>query len=142
MTTRQPPRYALALLERLVPGSDSLAGDLIEEYEQRPSRLRIWREVLWSIAAARFERSDEIRPLRLVDLQPPDAIERTRRIARSVKPVNMTASPLEGIGGATFAILVLLMTAVVPAVWWLVAASLVAGILLAVVLIAHRSAGG
>jgi sterol desaturase/sphingolipid hydroxylase (fatty acid hydroxylase superfamily) len=143
MTGREPPRYALALLERLVPGSASLAGDLIEEYERRPSRWRVWGEVLSAIAHTRFERSDEIRPLRLVDLQPSDAIERTRERGRYLKPVNMTASPLNGIGGATLAVLLLLMTAVMPAVWWLVAASVIAGIVLGVVMIVvHRKAVG
>ena len=142
MTTRQPPRYALALLERLVPGSASLAGDLIEQYELQPSRWRVWREVLSAIAQTWFERSDEIRPLRLVDLQPHDAIQRTQRLARPARPVNITASPLEGIGGATFAVLVLLMTALMPAMWWLFATSIVAGIGLGVLLIArHRDAG-
>lgn len=143
MTTRQPPRYALALLERLVPGSASLAGDLIEEYAQRPSRWRVWREVLSAIANAWFERPDEIRPLHLVDLQPADAIERTRQVARRVTPVNMTASPLAGISGAAFAVLLLLMTAVMPALWWLFAASIAAGVLLGVLLIVrHRNALG
>jgi sterol desaturase/sphingolipid hydroxylase (fatty acid hydroxylase superfamily) len=143
MTTRQPPRYALALLERLVPGSASLAGDLIEEYAQRPSRWRVWREVLSAIANAWFERADEIRPLHLVDLQPADAIERTRQVARRVTPVNMTASPLAGISGAAFAVLLLLMTAVMPALWWLFAASIAAGVLLGVLLIVrHRNALG
>lgn len=141
MTKRQPPRFALALLERLVPGSDALAGDLIEDYAHRPSRLRVWREVLMSIATAWFERYDEIRPLRLVDLQPLDAIERTRRIARHSEPVNITASPLAGISGGTFAVLLLLMTAVMPAMWWLVGASIAAGTVLGVLLIgAHRRA--
>ena len=143
MTTRHPPRSALALLERLVPGSASLAGDLIEDYEQRPSRWRVWREVLWAIAKTRFERSDEIRPLRLVDLQPSDAIERTRQRQGYLKPVNMTASPLDGVGGAGLAVLLLLMTAVMPAMWWLFAASIVAGLVLGVVMIArHRNSGG
>jgi len=80
MTIRRPPRLALALLERLVPGSALLAGDLTEEYGRRPSRWRVWREVIAAIAIAWFARPDEIRPLRLVDLQPSDAIERTSRV--------------------------------------------------------------
>ena len=138
MTRREPPRYALALLERLVPGSASLAGDLIEDYEQRGSRWHVWREVLWAVANARLERSDEIRPLHLVDLQPADAIERTRQLGRGVKPVNINGTPLYGIGGASLGVLVLLMTAVMPALWWLVAAAVAAGIVLGIVMIAVR----
>lgn len=141
--TRRPPRFALALLERLVPGSACMAGDLIEEYEQRPSRWRVWREVLAAIAIARFERADDIRPLRLVDLQPSDAIERTRRIGRLAQSVNLAASPLDGIGGLGLAVLLLLMTLVMPAAWWLVVVALFGGTVLGVVMIAvHRRRHG
>ena len=135
---RHPPRVALALLERLVPGSASLAGDLVEDYEQRPSRWRVWREVLTAIAIARFERSDEIRPLRLVDLQPSDAIERTRRLARHLKPINVTASPLYGISGLTLIVLLVVMTLVMPGAWWVVIAPAGAGIVLGVLMIAAQ----
>ena len=142
MTTRHPPRFALALLDWLVPGS-GLSGDLIEEYARRPVRWRVWREVITAIAISWFERPDEIRPLRLVDLQPCDAMERTRRIADRAEPVNLIASPLSGVSGFGIAILLLMMTVVAPAAWWVFIASIVAGILLGIVLIAvHRSSNG
>jgi hypothetical protein len=143
MTVRQPPRLALALLERVVPGSASMAGDLVEEYRRRPSRWRVWREVLAAIAIAWRERDDEIRPLRLVDLQPTDAVERTRRIALRLEPINLIASPLAGTGGLTTAVLVLIMTFVMPGAWWLIAIGLFAGVGLGAVLIAvHRHSVG
>jgi hypothetical protein len=80
MTTHKPPRPALALLECLVPDSAFLAGDLAEEYQRRQSRCWLWWEVLGAIAIAWCTRPDAIRPLRLVDLQPADAVERTRRM--------------------------------------------------------------
>ncbi len=138
MTTRRPPRLALALLERLVPNRACLAGDLIEEYQRRPSRSRLWWEVLAAIAIAWSNRSDEIRPLRLVDRQPDEAVERTRRIGRRFGPVNLTASPLDGIGGLGIAALVLLMTRVMPAAWWLLLGSMLAGIVLGLVMVATR----
>jgi hypothetical protein len=142
MTRRNPPRLALALLERLVPGSAFMAGDLIEEYRRRPSRWRVWREVLAAIAFAWTERDDEIRPLRLVDLQPEEAVERTRRIGR-LEPINLTASPVAGTGGLSIAVLALLMTLVMPAAWWLLAIAVIAGIALGAVMIAahQRSMG-
>ncbi len=141
--TRRPPRFALALLERLVPGSACMSGDLIEEYERRPSRWRVWREVLAAIAIARFERMDDIRPLRLVDLQPSDAIERTRGLDRLVKSVNLAGSPLPGIGGLGLAVLLLLMTLVMPAAWWLFVVAMFGGTVLGVVMIAmHRLSHG
>jgi hypothetical protein len=140
MTTHDPSRLALALLERLVPDSTVLAGDLIEEYQHRLSRRWLWWEVLGAIAIAWSQRPDEIRPLRLVDLQPHDALERTRRIGLRFEPVNVTASPLNGIGGLGIAALALLMTLVMPAAWWLFLGSMLAGVLLGVVMIArHRS---
>ena len=139
MTRRDPPRLALALLERLVPGSVFMVGDLIEEYRRRPSRWRVWREVLAAIAFAWTDRDAEIRPLRLVDLQPEDAVERTRRIGR-LEPINMTASPVAGTGGLAIGVLALLMTLVMPAAWWLLAIAVIAGIALGAVMIAahHR----
>jgi hypothetical protein len=140
MTTREPPRLALALLERLVPDSACLAGDLTEQYQRRQSRCWLWWEVLAAIAIAWCKRPDEIRPLRLVDLQPADAVERTRRMGLRFEPVNVAASPLHGIGGLGIAALALMMTLVMPAGWWLLLGSMLAGVVLAVVLIAtHRN---
>lgn len=141
-STRRPPRLALALLDWLVPDS-ALAGDLIEEYALRPARWRVWREVIAAIAIAWFERPDEIRPLRLVDLQPCDAIERTRRIVDRAESINLVASPISGISGFAVAVLLLLMTLVAPAAWWVFIASILAGILLGIVMIAvHRTRVG
>jgi hypothetical protein len=137
MTRPTLPRIALALLERFVPDSTPLAGDLVEEFERRRSRAWVWRQVVVAVATRRFTRSDEIRPLRLVDLQPVDAQRRTA-LRRHWKPVNLTASPLPGIGGLGLVILALLMTLVQPGAWWMLAAPVAAGILLGVILIARR----
>jgi hypothetical protein len=138
MTRREPPRLALALLERLVPDGAFLAGDLTEEYQRRPSRCRLWWEVLGAIAIAWRQRPDEIRPLRLVDLQPGDAVERTRRIGLRFEPVNVAASPLNGIGGLGIATLALVTTLVTPAAWWLFLGAVLAGVVLGIVMIARR----
>jgi len=142
MTRPTLPRIALALLERFVPDSTPLAGDLVEEFERRRSRGWVWRQVLVAVATRWFTRPDEIRPLRLVDLQPVDAQRRTA-LRRHWTPVNLAASPLPGIGGLGLVILTLLMTLVQPGAWWMLAASVAAGVLLGVILIArHRTAGG
>jgi hypothetical protein len=138
MSTPHPPRLALALLDRLVPDSSALAGDLIEDYGRHLSRLRVWREVLTAIATASVQRSDEIRPLRLVDLQPSDAVDRTRRLTLGRAPINITASPLAGAGGLTLVVLVVLMTLFMPGAWWLIAAAAGAGLLLGVILMVVR----
>jgi hypothetical protein len=55
MIRRNPPKLATWLLQRLGAGrhSESLAGDLIEEYAQGQSRLWYWRQVALAIALAR-----------------------------------------------------------------------------------------
>ena len=137
MTTREPPRLALTLLERFAPDGSYLAGDLIEEYRRRPSRWRLWREVVAAIARRRPP-DGEIRPLHLVDLQPVDAIDRTRDAVLRPRPISLSASPLTGAGGITVAVLALVATLFMPGVWWLFAAAVLAGIGLGVVLIALR----
>jgi hypothetical protein len=131
----RPPRIPLALLERFVPDSAPLAGDLVEEFARRQSRAWFWRQVLAAIAAAGFERSPEIRPLQLVDLQPADALDRARRLNLRFPPLNLTASPLPDIGGVGIVLLACHLSFTAPAAWWALAASTVAGVSLGVVLI-------
>ncbi len=79
---------------------------------------------------------DEIRPLRLVDRQPSDALERARRMGLRFKPVNLSGGPVAGVGGLTLVILVLLTTMTLPAIWWVALASMLAGVALGFVMIA------
>jgi hypothetical protein len=134
MTSHHPPRLALKLLERF--GDSTLTGDVAEEFERRQSFAWFWWQVLAVIWIASFERSDEIRPLRLVDLQPADAAERSRRMHLRFHSVNLTASPIQGVGGLGMVALSLLITLVIPAAWWLLLASMLAGVLLGIAMIA------
>jgi hypothetical protein len=136
MKSRRPPRLALALLDRYVPDSEPLAGDLVEEFERRPSPAWFWVQVLAAMAAGWGTRTDEIRPLRLVDLQPADALERTRRLSLRFPAVNPGAS--FGVGGLGLAVLAGLVTFVMPTTWWLLVASALAGCALGVVMIVAR----
>jgi hypothetical protein len=138
MTPSPAPRLALALLERLVPDSEPLAGDLLEELEQRRSTMWLWWQVLGAIAAASFAGGVEIRPLRLVDLQPADALERSRQMSLRFPPVNLTASPVAGVGGLGLVIFAGMVTMLAPAVWLLLVASALAGVLLGILVIALR----
>lgn len=99
MRRSRSARFAGFLLDRLAPDSEPLAGDLIEGYEGGRSAGWLWVQVVSAIAIARAHRRDEIRPLRLVDAQPAEAIERTRRMQLRFAPVNMTGSPVPGVGG-------------------------------------------
>ena len=139
MRDRHAPRLALALLERLVPDSEPLAGDLVEEFEGRPSTVWFWVQVLAAIAAAAWgARNAEIRPLQLVDLQPADAVERTRRMTLRFPSVNLSASPVSGVGGLGFVIFAGLTTMFMPAAWWLLLASALAGCALGIAMIVVR----
>jgi hypothetical protein len=135
MTSRQVPRFALMLLEHFVPDSGALAGDLIEEFESRQSSAWFWWQVLGAIAFASFDRPAEIRPLRLVDLQPADALERSRRISLRFRAVNVSASPLSGVGGLGLVALGFHLTIVMPGAWRLLLASILTGVLLGIALI-------
>ena len=136
MTAPRAPRLALALLERFVPDSEPLAGDLVEEFEARPSSMWFWSQVLAAIAIAWWSRDGEIRPLRLVEVQPADAIERSRQLSLRFPPVNL--SPMGGVGGPGLVMLVCFVTRVMPNAWWPLLASAVAGVVLGAVIIAAR----
>lgn len=135
---RHAPRLALALLERFVPDGEPLAGDLVEELERRRSTAWFWFQVLAAIATASLARRGEIRPLRLVDLQPADAVERARRASIRFNRVNLSASPVSDVGGLGLLVLGSLVTIVMPAAWWLLLASALAGVLLGLAIIAVR----
>jgi hypothetical protein len=138
MTTRRPPRLALAVLDRWLPDSSPLAGDLAEEFERGRSRGWFWWQVLAALGIAAFRRPDEIRPLRLVDLQPVDAQERSRRRLLRFEPVPLTGTALPGFGGLGVVALALLITLLAPGLWLALAASVLAGIALGAGIIAWK----
>jgi hypothetical protein len=143
MKDRHAPRLALALLERFVPDSEPIAGDLVEEFDAGRSALWFWVQALAAVVAAAGTQRVEVRPLHLVDLQPADAVERARRLCLRFPAVNLTASPVRGVGGLGLAILAGVVTWVTPAAWWVFLASALAGCALGVVAIAvreHRAA--
>jgi hypothetical protein len=138
MTRRRAPRTPIALLEWLVPDSAPLAGDLVEEFDRRQSVAWLWWQVLTAIAALFVEPSVEIRPLRLMDEQPIDAMERTRQWNRRFRNINLSASPVPGVGGLGLLALCVLVTLVMPGAWWGLLGSTVAGVALGFALIARR----
>ena len=139
MTRRRLSPLAIRLLERFVADSSAMAGDLLEEFNRRKSSGWLWWQVLATIAIRAVERSGEIRPLQLVDVQPADALERSRRAALCFRPVNLNASPLSGVGGLGLAILAAYLTLAVPGLWWVLLGSTLSGIALGLALIARHS---
>ncbi len=99
MKSSKPSRTALALIGRFVPESGPLIGDLIEEFNRHPSNVRLWLQLFAAVISQWRYRDREIRPLKLVDTQPADAVERTRHWRLRFAPVNLTASPVPGVGG-------------------------------------------
>jgi hypothetical protein len=138
MTRRHAPRTPIALLEWLVPDSSPLAGDLVEEFDRRQSVAWLWWQVLAAIVALLVEPSVEIRPLRLVDEQPIDAMERTSQWNRRFRNINLSASPVPGVGGLGLLVLCVLVTLVMPGAWWGLLGSTIAGVALGFALIARR----
>jgi hypothetical protein len=128
MTSLEPPRLALTLLRWCGPDNDALTGDLVEEFRHRRSRAWLWRQVIAAIAIAAFRRQPlEIRPLHLVDqrITPLRVIETT---LRPIHNINLSGSPLPGIGGLSIIIVVLFATVMQPALWSLAMIAVVAGI--------------
>lgn len=138
MTARRPPRLALRLLERHLPDNDPLVGDLVEEFDRQPSSWWFWKQTLAAVVIASLRRSDEIRPLRLVDGQV-TAIRSPispGASTRPLRPINLSGGPVAGIGGLGLVALSVLVTVVQPAVWWLALGAVAGGLLLGVGLIA------
>lgn len=129
MTHSHPPRIALWLLERFGPDNEPLIGDLIEQFETR-SRWWFWRQVLAALVLARFQRPRVIRPLRLVDREPEDVRFGPVRERRTI---NLTASPIHGVGGLGLLALALLISVATPQMWLIVIAVVLDGLLLGVV---------
>jgi len=136
---KQPPRLAIALLKRFVPDSEPLQGDLIEDFEIRQSRTWLWTQVIAALAASARRRSDEIRPLRLLDGPVSRTVPLRTYPARS-GPVNLTASPVAGIGGLGILAIVLLVTLGLPEAWWVALLAAAAGVACGVILIAIERA--
>lgn len=134
----QPPRLALALLDRFVPDEEPLAGDLIEEFAAGRSRAWFWRQAIAAAALAVFRRSDEVRPLRLVDGAPARMPLPSTTTGAPRRTVNLTASPVAGIGGLSLVIFAAIMTIAMPQAWWIVLGAMLAGVALGIVLIAVR----
>lgn len=136
MTPRPMPRLALWLLEQSVPDVEPLAGDLAEEYARGRSRWWVWRQVIGAIAIAVTGPVGDIRPLRLLDAQPLEAMTRTLAFRRRERIVSLNANPSTQFGGLSVVVLGGILSATAPMMWALLAAALLAGTLFGIALIA------
>ena len=139
MTRRLPPRFALMLLDRLTPDDAPLAGDVIEEFQRGRSRWWLWWQVMGALLVALTRRPSEIRPLRLSEAQPAEAVERTRRLMIHFRNVNLAASPVRAIGGLGLLVIALMVWPAWPLVVTFLTLGLLGGGMAAFVLIERRS---
>jgi hypothetical protein len=83
----------MAILNRLAEHNEALAGDLVEGFRLKQSRLWFWRELAGAIVTGGFRRA-EIRPIRLVDFptwqQPSEDFAAKRR---NLQTFGLSASP-------------------------------------------------
>jgi hypothetical protein len=97
MTTSDPPRVAAALLRRFLADDEPLAGDLLEGFAARQSRLWFWRQVLLALVI-RWSRQRAARsPLGLAEHASFAPAERWQNA--EPRRINLTASPLPDVGG-------------------------------------------
>lgn len=144
MTAVQPPRLAVALLNRFVPDNEPLAGDLVEEFRRRRSRLWFWRQVLVAIAIGSVQKAREGRPLALGPVDSTvsrDLHFACRSLRPSLTPISMTGSPVPGVGGLGLIALGLLVTAARPDAWAVPVYAVAGGILLGLALVVIRRRG-
>lgn len=132
----KPAVVALALLDRLAPSNEALAGDLREAFHAGRSTSWLW----WQIAAA--VAGGSLRHLHApvaLNLTPTDPIVAEWLASRRLRPRSVTlSSPVEGVGGLALMLLGYLLTTVVPDVWWMVIGSTAAGLTLGGVLAYRR----
>jgi len=135
MTTLEPPRLARTLLHRLALDNEPLAGDLVEEFRRRQSRLWLWRQLIVALVIQTLYAPHPPVALNLTPVDPVVAEWLMWKKLDRKKKVNLTGSPIEGIGGLTMVILGFMMTSVIPAIWWFVVAGIVSGVALGLVMV-------
>jgi MFS family permease len=129
MKAAQPARVALAVLQWLAPRNEPLAGDLLEEFQKRQSALWLWSQILLAVALGSFHERRVPVALNLTPVDPAVA-EWLMDRALSKRRINLTGTPIEGVGGLSLMALGFLMSAVVPAVWWFVLGGILSGLVL------------
>lgn len=139
MTSPRLPRLADVLVRRLALDNEPLAGDLVEEFQRRKSRLWLWRQLM---AAFVMQALYAPHPPVALNLTPTDPVVAEwlmgKRLDRK-KHVSLTGTGIEGVGGLTMVMLGVMMSMVVPAIWWFVVGGIGAGVALGIVRLRTRS---
>jgi hypothetical protein len=138
MTKTHPPRVALWLLNRILPDGDPLTGDLVEEFGRRRSHLWFWRQTAGALLARRERHRLPVAPLGLAE----GPIDGLSAVDRHVRTVNLTASPIYGVGGLGLVALATLVSLMSPGSWLVALAILLTGLALGGVLAYARGRRG
>ena len=138
MGNSRSSRVALALLQRLAHRNEPLAGDLLEEFRRRQSALWLWVQLALAIGMGSFQQPRVPVALNLTPIDPVVAEWLMDQKLGSRKRVNLTGTPIEGVGGLSAVILGFLLSTVVPDVWWFVAGGIVCGGLLGTAMVFAR----
>ncbi len=138
MTGPTTPRLAQMLLNRLALDNEPLAGDLLEEFRRRQSKVWLWRQLIATLVMHALYAPH---PPVALNLDPVDPVVAEWLMSKRLykrKTVNLTGTGVEGIGGLTLVMLSVMMTTVIPAIWWFVFGGMTAGIALGVVKLRTR----
>ena len=134
-----PPRLGADILHRLADRNDALAGDILEGFRIKQSRLWFWRELIGAILTGAFRRSIEVRPIKLVDfpsLPPVHEDFAAKRIR--LQTLGLSASPVSGISGWTIVTLIALISALEPALWVMLAMGMGVGVAIGIGRVIYR----
>jgi hypothetical protein len=135
MMESTPSRLALILLRRLARTDAPLAGDLVEMYGAGRSRRWLYAQLLTALAIRRRSAAFVPPPL---GLAPPDWMPARRRPPGDIADamaVNMTGSPVHGVGGLGLLALGVLVSVAQPLAWLFPLYAFSGGILLGAVMV-------
>jgi MFS family permease len=135
-------RLALAAVIRLAHRNETLAGDLIEEFQRRRCGLWLAGQLLAALAMGAFRQPRAPVALNLTGIDPVVAEWLMDRELGSRRRINLTGTGVEGVGGLTLMMLGFLMSTVVPAMWWFVFGGIVAGVGLGTAKVISRRSRG
>lgn len=136
--TNHPPRLAAALLNRIADRNEALAGDLLEGYQLRRSRVWFWTQLIGAILNGSFRPTGEIRPLRLVEAPTWQAPRENFDVLRARLNRRLGGTPAVGIGSLGIVALMVLMSLVSPALWMLVLLGMLSGVTAGLIRVAIR----
>jgi hypothetical protein len=140
MTGTDPPRLAVALLHRFLHDNEPLAGDLLERFATKPSRLWFWWQVLLAIVIHSTRQRDVEHPLGLGGHSSFVPAERRRNV--EPRRINLTASPLPDVGGLGLVAFGVLVALAGPEILWIFLPAISGGLALgaALAIIRRRAA--